>query len=319
MKAVVLAGGDGTRLRDISQGLPKPMMPIVGKPLLAHIVALLRENGFDQICMALRYKPELIRQTFGDGAKYGVRIVYSVEQQPLGTAGAVKKCQDFIGEEDFLVISGDAACDFDLAALMRSHHDTDAGATIALCSQDEPLAYGLVLTGMDGLVTGFLEKPTWDHVVTDMVSTGIYALSPSILEDIPDGEPFDFARDLFPRLLHKGKALYAWQSAGYWCDIGTPRDYYRCNLDALDGIYRLPGRTQDRRIIPCRSRARLMRAMSEHLAEFGASFSDGLSLTTDEGSVHIAPLPQESAVSIEGGGSLCRRLEELARQLENEL
>ena len=319
MKAIILAGGNGTRLKDISQGLPKPMMPILGKPLLERIVVLLRENGFSDIRMALCFEPEVIQKYFGGGENFDVHISYSIEQTSLGTAGAVKNCSDFIGQEDFLVISGDAACDFDLATLMRSHAKSGALATIALYPQEEPLSYGLVLTESSGFVTGFLEKPAWDHVVTDMVSTGIYALSSAVLQEIPDDSPYDFAKDLFPRLLQEGRSLHAWKAEGYWCDIGTPVSYYRCNLDALEDLYRLPDQNDSRHIVRCRSRARLMRAMSENLAEFGLDFTDGLSLKTPDGSAHIAPLPGESAVVIEGGGSLCRRLEDLARKFESEI
>ena len=314
MKAVILSGGEGTRLREISGGLPKPMMPLLGKPLLERTVALLRENGFNRLCVTLHYRPEIIRQFLGDGERFGVQIEYRVEGEPLGTAGAVRNCRDFIGGDDVLVMSGDSACDFDLAELFRSHA---GGATIALAEHAEPLPYGLVITDKAGNVTGFVEKPAWERVVTDRVSTGIYVLSPDVLDRIPTDTPCDFARDLFPRLLADGVPLHGRIVDGYWCDVGTPRSYYQCNLDAIDGLYRLPGQTgAARRVIPCRDRARLMRVMSEALAEFGADLSDGLTLASENGRAHLAPLPDRAALALEGDPSAVRAMEALARRLE---
>ena len=315
MKAVILTGGEGTRLRAVSGGVPKPMMPLLGVPLLERTVALLRENGFDSLCMTLHYRPEAIRSHFGDGSAFGVRIQYRQETEPLGTAGAVRNCAGFTAGEDFLVISGDSACDFDLRSLAEGHRQ---GVTIALSSRAEPLPYGLVLTDRSGRVTGFLEKPTWERVVTDRVSTGIYMLSPPVLDMIPPGTKYDFARDLFPRLLAEGVPLRGVVMDGYWCDIGTPRAYYQCNLDALDGLYRLPGEDPPpRRVVPCRDRARLMGAMAEVLAEFGADFTDGLTVTGRQGRAHLAPLADRSALALDGDGAAVRRLEALARKLED--
>ena len=316
MKAVILSGGAGTRLREISGDCPKPMMPLLGKPLLEHTVSLLRENGFNRLCVTLHYQPEIIRQFLGNGERFGVSIEYRMETEPLGTAGAVRNCRSFIGEDAVLVMSGDSACDYDLASLFRSH---SAGVTIALAVHAEPLAYGLVVTDRTGRVTGFVEKPAWERVVTDHVSTGIYVLSPDVLDRVPEGVRYDFAKDLFPRLLAEGVPLYGRIMEGYWCDIGTPRAYYQCNLDAIDGLYRLPGQSGEaRRVIPCRDRARLMRAMSEALAEFGADLSDGLTLSSQNGSAHLAPLPDRAALSLEGDPAAVRAIEALARRLERE-
>ena len=317
MKAVILAGGEGTRLRDISGGLPKPMMPLLGRPLLERIVALLRENGAAELCMTLRYRPEVIRAHFGDGARFGVHIEYREETEPLGTAGAVKNCRDFIGREPVLVMSGDCACDFRLDELFSAHR---GGVTIALSAHAEPLPYGLVVTDRDGRVRGFVEKPAWERVVTNRVSTGIYVVGPEAMELVPDGAFFDFAKDLFPRLLAEGIPLTGKPMEGYWCDIGTPRAYYRCNLDALDGVYRLPDADDaPGRILPCRDRAELMRAMSEALVEFGADLTDGLTLEDEYGRAHLAPLPDRCALSIDGDARAVRRLEALARKLDREL
>ena len=316
MKAVILSGGLGTRLREISGDRPKPMMPVLGKPLLEHTVALLRENGFDRLCVTLHYQPEAIRQFLGDGRRFGVRVEYREEEAPLGTAGAVRNCRDFIGNDTVLVMSGDCACDYDLAELFRSH---TRGVTIALAVHAEPLSYGLVITDKSGRVKGFVEKPSWERVVTDHVSTGIYVLSPDVLDRVPPGKPCDFARDLFPELLAENVPLCGRIMEGYWSDIGTPRSYYQCNLDAIDGLYRLPGNSgASRRVIPCRDRARLMRVMSEALAEFGADLSDGLTLSSHNGSAHLAPMPDQAALALEGDPAAVRALEKLARRLERD-
>lgn len=317
MKAILLSGGAGTRLKNVSGDLPKPMMPILGKPLLEHTVTLLREQGFQDLCLTLHYNPEPIRQHFGDGASFGVRMTYRMESEPLGTAGAVKNCKDFYGDEPFLVMSGDSACDFPLADLMTGHR---GGVTIALSDSAEPLAFGLVVTDKRGRVTEFVEKPDWEHVVTDRVSTGIYVLDPETMDHVPDAMAYDFARDLFPRLLKLGIPMTGLFLEGYWRDIGTPRSYYQCNLDALDGLYRLPGGPgHTRRVLPCQNRARLMRFMGEALAEFGADFTNGLTLETDGRKAHIAPLAERSALCLEGDRATIARLEALARQLELEL
>lgn len=316
MKAILLSGGAGTRLKNIAGGLPKPMMPILGKPLLEHTVTLLREQGFRDLCLTLHYNPEPIRRHFGDGSAFGVHLEYRTEREPLGTAGAVKNCASFYGEDPFLVMSGDSACDFPLGALTEKHR---GGVTIALSQSPEPLAFGLVVTDRRGAITGFLEKPDWEHVVTDRVSTGIYVIDPEIMDRVPEGLAYDFARDLFPRLLKAGVPMTGIPLEGYWRDIGTPRSYYQCNLDALDGLYRLPGDPgHTRRVLPCRDRARLMRLMGESLAEFGADFTNGLTLTRPDGRAHIAPLAEQSALCFEGDGSAIAKLETLARRLEQE-
>lgn len=313
MKAVILSGGEGTRLQAISCGLPKPMMPLLGTPLLEHTVALLRENGFNRLCLTLHYQPQVIREHFQNGAAFGVSIEYREEHFPLGTAGAVLNCRDFIGDDTVLVISGDSACDFDLSALAAGHR---RGVTIALTAQSDPLPYGLVITDRTGSVTGFLEKPPWEQVVTDQVSTGIYVLSPDVLEHIPVGRPYDFAKDLFPRLLDLGVPMRGQVMDGYWCDIGTPRAYYQCNLDALNGLYHLPCvQEASRRVIPCRDRARLMRAVSEAMAEFGADFTNGLTVTFPNGKVHLAPLAEQSALFLEGDRAAVYKMETLAKKL----
>ena len=239
LKAIIMAGGEGTRLRPISSGRPKPMTPLLGKPLLEHIITLLKEHGIVDICTTLRFLPEAVTEYFKDGTNLGVNLHHRVETTPLGTAGGVRACMDFIGDEDFLVISGDAACDFDLGELIDYHKKTSPAVTMALYSHPEPLPYGTVLTEPDGLVRRFIEKPSWDRVLTDYVNTGIYIISPEAMKLVPEGKMFDFAKDLFPLLMSRGMDIRALSLKGYWCDIGNPAAYLQCSMDALSGALRI--------------------------------------------------------------------------------
>jgi mannose-1-phosphate guanylyltransferase / phosphomannomutase len=233
MKAVVMAGGEGTRLRPLTSNQPKPMVPIVGKPCMEHIVELLRSHGFDDIVVTLAFMPQAIRSYFGDGESHGVSIRYSVEESPAGTAGSVKLAEDAL-DEPFLVISGDALCDIDLAELVRFHEEKEALVTIGLKSVDNPLEFGIVVTDEDGRIERFLEKPSWGQVFTDTINTGIYVLDPEVLRHVPVDRPYDFSKELFPLLLEMGKPLYGYVADGYWQDIGNLDQYRQANFDALD-------------------------------------------------------------------------------------
>lgn len=340
MKAVILAGGEGRRLKAVTGELPKPMAPLLGKPLMERIIELLRSAGIRDICAALAYNPRAVTDYFGDGSGLGVRLRYSLETEPLGTAGAVKACADFTDGEDFLVISGDAACDFDLRALIDAHRSRSPAATIALYRSSEPLRYGLALTDGRGLVRRFIEKPDWQRVVTDRVNTGIYVLTPRAMELVPGDGPFDFGRELFPLMLERGMDILGATLSGYWCDIGTPRSYYGCCLDALNGALRLPDAppevsagaparplaplpgTADAELrLPCRDRAGLMGALSGELLPLGADFSDGLTLPGRHCGVRISPCPDEAALLIRassGDVEFSRELAGAAMQLARE-
>ena len=342
MKAIILAGGQGSRLRPVSGGLPKPMMPLCGRPLLEHIINLLARQGFRELCLTLGYRPDVIREHFGSGKDFGVSITYQVEETPLGTAGGVRQCAHFYGNEDFLVISGDAACDFDLSRLMAHHREHRCAATLALTRCRVPLRFGLVPTDETGRVLAFLEKPTWERVVTDQVNTGIYALSPRAMAPVPEGRPFDFGKELFPLLLEQNQPLHGLAMEGYWCDIGTPEEYFRCNLDALAGRLRLPEplgpppppKTEApaprrpaatpggvRRTLTCRERAAAMGLVTRCLAEFGPELTEGLRLSTREGIVRIAPDSGTEALEVEAPspGAAARwagRIQALLRQAD---
>jgi mannose-1-phosphate guanylyltransferase / phosphomannomutase len=238
MKAVVMAGGEGTRLRPLTSNQPKPMVPIVGKPCMEHIVELLKKHGFEDVVVTLAFMPQAIRGYFGAGESHGVSIRYSVEESPAGTAGSVKLAEDAL-DAPFLVISGDALCDIDLRALVRFHEEKEALVTIALKGVDNPLDFGIVVTDTDGRIERFLEKPSWGQVFTDTINTGIYVLDPEVLRHIPTDRPFDFSKELFPLLLEMGRPLYGYVADGYWQDIGNLDQFRQANFDALDERVRL--------------------------------------------------------------------------------
>jgi mannose-1-phosphate guanylyltransferase/phosphomannomutase len=238
MRAVVMAGGEGTRLRPLTSNQPKPMVPIVGKPCMEHIIELLRDHGFEDIVITVAFLPQAIRSYFGDGESLGVNIEYSVEESPLGTAGSVRLASDRL-DETFLVISGDALCDIDLSQIVAAHKAKGADVTIGLKSVENPLEFGIVVTDDDGRVERFLEKPSWGQVFSDTINTGIYVLEPEVLRHIPTDRPFDFSKELFPLLLEMGRPIYGHVCEGYWQDIGNLDQYRQANFDALDEKVRL--------------------------------------------------------------------------------
>ena len=239
MKAVILAGGEGTRLQPVSIGRPKAMTPILGRPVIEHIIRLLRRHGITRICIALGHADRAVKEYLEDGTQLGVQLTYRVEDLPLGTAGGVRRCLDFWGGEDVLVIGGDCVCDLDLTAAIRAHREKDALATLIVCRHPRPLEYGMVLADAEGKVERFLEKPAWSQVVTNTVNTGVYILSPGMADRIRVGEACDFAGDIFPALLERGEALYAWTADGYWRDIGDCENYLDCICDVLSGKVQL--------------------------------------------------------------------------------
>src|SRR6266536_2969555 len=238
MRAVVMAGGEGTRLRPLTSNQPKPMVPIVGKPCMEHILELLKRHGFEDVIVTLAFLPQAIRSYFGDGESLGLRIEYSVEESPLGTAGSVRLASGKL-DDTVLVISGDALCDIDLGRLVEFHREREAAVTIGLKSVENPLEFGIVVTDEDGRVERFLEKPSWGQVFSDTINTGIYVLNPEVLRHVPTDRPYDFAKELFPLLLEMGRPLYGCVLDGYWQDIGNLDQYRQANYDALEGMIEL--------------------------------------------------------------------------------
>src|ERR687893_406105 len=239
MKAIIMAGGQGTRLRPLTSNQPKPMIRIANLPCMEHIVNLLARHGFTDIVVTLQFMPEEIQDYFGDGSEWGVNMRYSIEDAPAGTAGSVKMAEqqlDLYGER-LLIISGDALTDADLSRVVSFHEEMGAEATMVLKSVENPLDFGIVITEEDGRISRFLEKPAWGQVFSDTVNTGIYLLEPSVIEEIPDPQDdgYDFSKELFPKLLDAGRPLYGYVTDDYWEDIGTLEQFASAQRDVLDG------------------------------------------------------------------------------------
>jgi mannose-1-phosphate guanylyltransferase/phosphomannomutase len=235
VKAVVMAGGEGTRLRPLTSNQPKPMVPVVGKPCMEHIVELLRGHGMEDVIVTVAFLPQAIRGYFGDGETLGANIEYSVEESPLGTAGSVRLASGKL-DETFVVISGDALTDVDLTKIVDFHREKGAAVTIGLKSVENPLEFGIVVTDDEGRIERFLEKPSWGQVFSDTINTGIYVLEPEVLRHVPTDRPYDFSKELFPLLLEMGRPLYGYTFDEYWQDIGNLDQFRQANFDALEGL-----------------------------------------------------------------------------------
>ena len=239
MKGVLMAGGEGSRLRPLTSRRPKPLAPVAGKPVMEHIIALLRRHGITNVVATLHYLADEVESYFDDGANFGVAMEYVVEDTPLGTAGAVKMADKLLAGETFLVISGDALTDIDLTALIEHHRREGNDVTIALQRVTNPLEFGVVVTDESGRITRFLEKPSWGEVFSDTINTGIYVLEPAILDRMTRGRSYDFSKDLFPEMLRDGAKLGGYVIDAYWTDIGNLEQYQQANYDALEGKVRL--------------------------------------------------------------------------------
>jgi mannose-1-phosphate guanylyltransferase/phosphomannomutase len=242
-KAIVMAGGQGSRLRPLTLHRPKPLVPVVNRPVLAHILAWLRRHEVAEVLLTLHYRADDIRRAFGDGRSLGLQLTYRTEKEPLGTAGSVKFAEDWIGGEPFYIVSGDALTDLDLRALRRQHRQTGAWLTLGLKQVQDPSEYGVVALDDRGRVVRFQEKPGPGQAFSNLANTGIYCVEPHVLERIPRGRAYDWSRQVFPQLLAEGLPLYGSGLSGYWCDIGSLADYRRGQREALEGAVRveLPG------------------------------------------------------------------------------
>ena len=239
MKAMLLAAGLGTRLRPITYELPKPMVPVLGRPVMEHILRLLARHGFDDVVANLHYFPDLIRERFGDGSAYGVRLVYSYEPELLGTAGGVRNVRDHFGDETFLIISGDALTDIDLGALWATHKEKGGIATLALKRVDDTSQFGVVIVADDGRIQGFQEKPDPAEALSNLGNCGIYVFEPEIFDHFPEREFVDWAMDVYPTLLEQDVSFYGHEFPDYWNDVGSLEEYRQGNFDALEGRVRV--------------------------------------------------------------------------------
>jgi mannose-1-phosphate guanylyltransferase/phosphomannomutase len=234
MKAVVMAGGFGTRIQPLTHSRPKPMLPIMNRPMMEHTMMMLKDLGITEFIVLLYFKPEVIQDYFGDGSAFGIKITYVIPDDDYGTAGAVKFAQEHIGDENFIIISGDLVTDFDFKKLFKFHKRQDAKLSIGLTSVENPLQFGVVIANEDHVIEKFLEKPSWGEVFSDTINTGIYIIEPEILDFIPKGENFDFAKDLFPTLMEENIPLMAYNLKGYWRDVGNPQSYREVYEDILN-------------------------------------------------------------------------------------
>jgi NDP-sugar pyrophosphorylase family protein len=237
MKAILLAGGKGTRLRPLTIHTPKPIVPIFNRPFLHYQIDLLTQvPEIDEVVLSLNYQPRRIEEVFGDGKDLGIKIGYVVEPAPLGTAGAVKYAGDQL-TESVVVFNGDVLTQIDLAAVIRLHRERRAKATIVLTPVENPSAYGLVETDADGNIRRFIEKPSPDQITTRNINAGIYVLEPDTFDRIPSAVPWSIERSYFPSLIERGETFVAYVYDGYWIDIGTPEKYLQVHRDIMDGRY----------------------------------------------------------------------------------
>jgi mannose-1-phosphate guanylyltransferase len=236
MKAVVLVGGFGTRLRPLTLTSPKQMLPVIDRPMLEHVIGGLGRHGVDEVVLSLGYKEDVFREAYPNSECAGVKLTYAVEPEPLDTAGAVRFAAEAAGiDKTFIVINGDVFTDLDVMSVWNRHHEIGAEATVALTPVDDPSRYGVVPTDPDGKVLGFVEKPPVGKAPTNWINAGTYVLEPSVLQRIETGRKVSIERETFPAIVADG-GLWAVQSDAYWVDAGTPETYIQIQLDLLDGV-----------------------------------------------------------------------------------
>ena len=233
MQALILAGGEGTRLRPLTSTIPKPVVPLVGRPFISYMLEWLRGHGVDDVILGCGFMADRVQSVLGDGSAFGIHLCYLEEPRPLGTGGALKFAEDLL-DERFFMLNGDVLADLDLTAQLEAHERTGARATIGLMPVADPSAYGLVHMRPDGAVTEFVEKPGPEHTDTNLINAGAYILDRSVLDGMPPaGTNVSIERDVFPTLVDRG--LYGCEQSGYWLDIGTPERYLQGTYDILEG------------------------------------------------------------------------------------
>lgn len=235
MKAMILAAGVGSRLDPLTRNLPKPLVPIVNKPVMEHIVERLASNGFTELMVNLHYLGDQIRGYFGDGSKWGIKIHYSVEEKLWGDAGSVKRCEDFFDEDTLVVVGGDDLADLDFKRLIRFHQEKKALATIALSLVDDPSEYGIALLNDRGKIVRFLEKPKGEVMFSNSANTGVYVFDRQVLELIPKGVRYGFGTNLLPLLIEQKSRFFGYLTSRYWKDVGSLKQYHEAHHDAMDG------------------------------------------------------------------------------------
>jgi mannose-1-phosphate guanylyltransferase/phosphomannomutase len=240
MKAVVMAGGEGTRLRPLTSNRPKPLVPVLNKPIAQHIIEHCKRAGITDIVVTLYYLAEEIQNYFGDGSDMGVNLIYSIEDTPLGTAGSVKKAERYLNDDTFIIVSGDALTDLNIEKAVAYHRTKQAEATLILQSVANPLEFGVVMTEEDGRIKRFLEKPSWGEVFSDTVNTGMYVLEPSVFSLMEPDRNYDWSQDIFPKMLAEQRELFGYVMQEYWTDVGSLEQYRQAQYDMLNGKTKLP-------------------------------------------------------------------------------
>jgi len=234
LKAVMLVGGFGTRLRPLTMTTPKPMLSLVNIPFLEIELDHLKQHGVDEVILSTGYLPAIFDEYFGDGSRVGMKLVHVTEEEPLGTCGAVKNVEQYLGDEPVIVCNGDILTDLDIGKLVSYHEEKGSTVTITLTPVEDPTAYGLVPLSDDGAIKEFLEKPSWEEVVTNLINAGTYVIDPAVFNDVPENTNYSFERQLFPGLLERGVPMYGFPSDCYWLDLGTPEKYMAAHHDILE-------------------------------------------------------------------------------------
>jgi mannose-1-phosphate guanylyltransferase len=232
MKAVILVGGEATRLLPLTCNIPKAIIPVLNTPFLEYVIRYLSQHQIKDIILTQGHLS--FESYLGDGSRFGVKLSYTTEDNPLGTAGAVKNAEKHL-DGTFLVLNGDIFTELDITAMISFHLEKKAKITIALTEVDDPTSYGLVETDTENRITSFLEKPSWNQITTNMINAGVYVLEPDVLAQIPPQANFSFEHELFPLLLDRGEPIYAYPSSAYWIDMGTPEKYLQLHRDLLSG------------------------------------------------------------------------------------
>jgi NDP-sugar pyrophosphorylase family protein len=225
MKAVIIAGGLGTRLRPLTHNTPKPIVPVANRAFVIHQIEHLIKHGVDEVILNLHYLSNEIKKALGDGRRWGIKIHYSIERTPLGTAGAVKHAEKYFDDGPMVIFNGDVLTDINISKVVNFHREKKALVTLTLTEVEDPTAFGLILMDKTGRVKQFLEKPSWDMVTAKTINAGIYVVDPKIFKKVPKGKPYMFERDLYPALLEEGAPIYGYLSNAYWIDIGSPQKY----------------------------------------------------------------------------------------------
>ena len=244
MKAMILAAGEGTRLRPLTFQRPKPLVPIANRPVIHHVLDNARRAGIKEVVINLHWKADEIKAACGDGSRWGIKIHYSVETQLMGTAGGVKKVEHLLKDGPFIILSGDGISDIDARKVLKFHSERKALATMVLKAVDYRFEYGVTLTNTRGRISKFIEKPSWGDVFSNKVNTGIYMFEPGIFRHIPAGKSYDFGKELWPKLLRQRQPIFGMLFEGYWCDVGNLSEYRRAERDSLDRTVKLqmPGK-----------------------------------------------------------------------------